>query len=240
MPAGADAASRLRRALPVSALPATVQPMNRTYEFPTFNRLESAYVTLEPLDITHAIGIWHAVQDEPDALFEHLFFGPFDSLHAVNQWIVGNIERTDQVPIAIFSKRLEAYVGTCALINIDTANGSAEIGSIWCSTALHGTEVIAATAQLLLDHLFESLGYRRVVWKCDTTNYASRKAAERMGFSYEGTFRKHMYVRGRSRDTAWYAIIDSDWPEAKEQLALRLVQKTQGVGADPATVDGVE
>ena len=82
-----------------------------------------------------------------------------------------------------------------------------------------------STVRLVLPHLFDQLRYRRVVWKCDVTNVASRRAAEKMGFTYEGTFRKHMFIRNRSRDTAWYAVIDNDWPTATAMLDRRIRAK---------------
>ncbi|TFH05360.1 MAG: N-acetyltransferase [Spirochaetales bacterium] len=125
------------------------------------------------------------------------------------------------------SKRLHTTVGTCCLMSIDTPNGSAEIGSIWCGTVARGTEVITSTVLQLLVFLFDGLGYRRVVWKCDVTNTPSARAAEALGFIHEGIFRNHMVIKGRSRDTTWYSIVDTDWPSALAHLQGRLAGKTR-------------
>jgi RimJ/RimL family protein N-acetyltransferase len=190
--------------------------------------LEGEDVCLRPLAASHAEPIWQILRDQPPELFHHLFFGPFRAKDEVEEWIRRANLAPGTVPLAIFSKRLESYVGTCSLINIDPKNGAGEIGGIWCGTAAQGTEVIAATTYTLLEYLLEDLGYRRVVWKCDQTNDASRRAAEGMGFSYEGTFRNHLFIRGRSRDTAWYSVIDSDWPGVRPRLLERIQKKRPG------------
>ena len=97
-------------------------------------------------------------------------------------------------------------------MRIDTANGSIEIGHIWFAPELQRTTAASETIYLLARHAFDGLGYRRLEWKCDALNAGSRRAAERFGFTPEGLFRQHMVVKGRNRDTAWFSIIDSEWP----------------------------
>jgi RimJ/RimL family protein N-acetyltransferase len=169
--------------------------------------------------------LWQLLKDHPDALFHHLFFGPFKTMPELTDWISAAQNRPNAIPIAIYSNRASQFVGTCSLMNIDLEDGSAEIGSIWCAGQFQGSEVISATTLALLSLLFDTHRYRRAVWKCDTTNASSLHAAERMGFVYEGTFRNHMFIRGRSRDTAWYSVIDTEWPETKSHLLARVATK---------------
>jgi RimJ/RimL family protein N-acetyltransferase len=199
--------------------------MAHRYAFPQFDTLENPYVAVTPLSTIHAPELWRAIEGEDDEFFTHLFFGPFRASEEVQHWVEETVAVQTNVPAAIFSKRLGSVVGSCALINIDCGNGSAEIGSIFCGGHARGTEVVPATVQVLLQHLIGRLGYRRVVWKCDTRNLRSRRAAERLGFVYEGTFRNHMFIKGRSRDTSWYSIIDADYLEAMRLIDQRLRKK---------------
>lgn len=102
---------------------------------------------------------------------------------------------------------------------------SAEIANIWCGVFAQGMEIVPSTVRLTLSHLFDQLQYRRAVWKCDVRNVASRRAVENMGCTYERTFRKLMFIRNRSRDTAWYAVIDADWPAVAQTLDRRIRRK---------------
>jgi RimJ/RimL family protein N-acetyltransferase len=104
----------------------------------------------------------------------------------------------------------------CSYLRMTPEHGSIEIGHIWFGAALQRTPQATEAIFLLARHVFDDLGYRRLEWKCDAANARSRRAAERFGFSYEGTFRHHMVVRGRNRDTAWFAIVDDDWPAVSD------------------------
>jgi RimJ/RimL family protein N-acetyltransferase len=97
-------------------------------------------------------------------------------------------------------------------MRLDKVNGVIEIGHIWMSPALQKTREATESIYLMMRHCFDDLGARRLEWKCHALNMPSRKAAERFGFTYEGIFRQHLIVKGRNRDTAWYAMIDSEWP----------------------------
>ena len=100
-------------------------------------------------------------------------------------------------------------------LNIVPANGCIEIGHIWFAPPLQKTRAATEAILLMIRHAFEDLACRRVEWKCDSLNEASRRAARRFGFSYEGTFRQHMIIKGRNRDTAWFAILDHEWPRVR-------------------------
>ncbi|MGA9118223.1 MAG: GNAT family protein [Bacteroidota bacterium] len=185
--------------------------------------LENSQVRLEPLDPgSHAEDLFDAAAEEPGITFHHMFFGPFSDLEGLKLWMeeVRTAERA--VVYAVFSKRLRKYVGSCAIMNTDPAHGSSEIGSIWYSPSARRTEINTNVSFLLLEYLFERLHYTRVVWKCDDLNTTSKSAAVRLGFAFEGVSRKHMLIKGRVRNTAWYAMIDEDWPGVKIRLLGQL------------------
>jgi RimJ/RimL family protein N-acetyltransferase len=195
------------------------------YSFPSLADFENQDVQLSELSAEHSTDLWNAVSEDGRDLFEHLFFGPFENVDDVLKWTQRASSDPHNVTYAIRSRRLQRVVGTFAVTSVDTENGSAEIGSIWCGVVAQGTEIVPSTVWLVLAHLFDQLHYRRAVWKCDVTNLASRRAAEKMGFTYEGTFRKHMIIRNRSRDTSWYAVIDDDWATVATTLDRRIRAK---------------
>jgi RimJ/RimL family protein N-acetyltransferase len=113
---------------------------------------------------------------------------------------------------ALVEQASGAAAGMAGYMNIVPANGSIEIGHIWFAPSLQKSRAASEAIYLLARHAFEELGYRRLEWKCDALNAPSMRAARRFGFTYEGTFRQHMVVKGRNRDTAWFALLDRDWP----------------------------
>ena len=121
----------------------------------------------------------------------------------------------DPLHFAIVEGTLGTAVGTAALMRIDPANGVIEVGHINFSPGLKRTPAATEAIFLLMSRVFDELGYRRLEWKCDSLNAPSRRAAERYGFSYEGMFRQAVVTKGRNRDTAWYALIDRDWPPVR-------------------------
>ena len=106
-------------------------------------------------------------------------------------------------------------VGMGAFMRFDKANGVIEIGHIWFSTALQRTREATEVIYLMMRHAFDDLGCRRLEWKCDSLNAPSRRAADRFGFTFEGIFRQHLVYKGRNRDTAWFSMLDSEWPRVK-------------------------
>src|SRR6201999_3319355 len=109
-------------------------------------------------------------------------------------------------------------MGRITYLRIDPENGSIEIGHIWFGPRLRQTTPVTEAIFLLARYAFEELGYRRYEWKCNALNAPSRRAAERLGFTFEGIFRQHMIVKGKNRDTAWYSMIDSEWPDRKAKM----------------------
>jgi RimJ/RimL family protein N-acetyltransferase len=177
---------------------------------PPFRELHGTSVVLEPLDRErHAGALFTAFRDAPDALWTYMTFGPFRSVDELAATIDTLVKLPGWQPYAIVVGGKP--VGIMSYLRIDPANGAIEIGSIVFSPALQRTRAATEAIYLLIKNAF-ALGYRRCEWKCDDLNDASRVAAGRLGFRYEGTFRKATYYKGRSRDTAWYAIIDDEWP----------------------------
>jgi RimJ/RimL family protein N-acetyltransferase len=171
--------------------------------------------SLEPLDpARHAASLFayshHRAEDA--ALWTYMAYGPFSDRGAFETWAEERSRSTDPLFFAIFDLASGEAAGMASYLNIVAANGTIEIGHIWFSSALQKTRAATEAIFLMIRHAFDDLRYRRVEWKCDSLNQASRRAAVRFGFSYEGTFRQHMVVKGRNRDTAWFAMLDHEWP----------------------------
>ncbi|HET7315203.1 GNAT family protein [Salinisphaera sp.] len=171
------------------------------------------YCRLEPLDAArHAaplIAAYHAGDDAPS--WTYLAYGPFASAAAYSGWIRENARGGDPLFYAIVERRTDRPLGVAGYLRIQPADGTLEIGHIHYADALKQTRAATEAIVLMMKHAFE-LGYRRVEWKCDALNAASRRAAERLGFVFEGVFRQATTYKQRNRDTAWYSVIDTEWP----------------------------
>ncbi len=173
--------------------------------------LEGRFVRLEPLErARHASRLSAVFETAPGSLWTYMPFGPFRGVDDLGRTIDAMAGWADWQPYAIVVDGQPA--GFLSYLRIDSPNGVIEIGSIAFSPPLQRTAAATEAVYLLIAHAFE-LGYRRCEWKCDDLNAPSRAAADRLGFRYEGTFRNATHYKGRSRDTAWYAIVDADWPE---------------------------
>lgn len=128
------------------------------------------------------------------------------------------VQSSDPYYLAIRSQETNRVIGTFSLMRIDTANRVAEVGWVLFSRELQKTRMATEAHYLLMRHVFEELGYRRYEWKCDALNQRSRKAATRLGFTYEGTFRQLVVYKERNRDTAWFSILDNEWEMNKQRL----------------------
>ena len=168
-------------------------------------------VKLDPLQ--HATTLWNAIKDHSD-LWTYMPYGPFETAKAFDEWLLERAALTDPYVYAILDPDGHA-LGIAALMNIHPEMGVIEVGHIAYSPALQRTRLGTEAQFLLASYAFDTLGYRRYEWKCNALNAASRGAAQRYGFSFEGIFRQHMVVKGRNRDTAWYSIIDREWPARK-------------------------
>lgn len=181
---------------------------------PERQTIDGRYVRLEPLDRErhgHGLYVASAVADA-DQKFRWLGEQPPVSEAEFLDW-VGRAEASqDPLFSAIIDKETGAVAGRQTLMRIDTANGVIEIGNIYWGPLIARKRGATEALFLAMKHVFDDLGYRRFEWKCNNDNLPSKRAAERFGFRFEGIFRQHMIVKGLSRDTAWFSIIDKDWP----------------------------
>jgi len=178
--------------------------------------LDGHWTRLEPIDpARHGDDLYRAIADAPDSLWTYMNFGPFADAAAFRAWLEPQPAIADPMAFAIIDTDQGIARGMACYMRIVPNWATCEVGSIWYAPALKRTRVATEAMYLMARHVFEDLGYRRYEWKCDALNAASQSAARRLGFSYEGLFRQHMIYKGRNRDTAWYAMIDQDWPRIK-------------------------
>ncbi len=176
--------------------------------------LKGRYTTLVPLRAEeHASALWDALRAGPDSLWLYMGDGPYADAGAFTEGIAKKAASEDPLFYAILVDGVPR--GYASLMRIDTANRVIEVGNIMYSPALQRTPAATEAMYLLARYVFEDLGYRRYEWKCNSHNDPSKRAAERLGFSYEGLFRQHMIIKGRNRDTAWFSMLDGEWPERK-------------------------
>jgi RimJ/RimL family protein N-acetyltransferase len=176
--------------------------------------LSGRYCRLEPLDASrHAPGL-HAANslDREGRMWTYLFSGPFTSEEEFSSWLESREDSLDPLYYAIVDLRLAQPTGLASYLRIDVAQGTIEVGHLAFSPLLQRTRAATEAMYLMMKHAFE-LGFRRYEWKCDALNAASRRAAERLGFRFEGVFRQAVIYKGRNRDTAWYSVLDREWPE---------------------------
>ena len=167
---------------------------------------------LEPLADSHVDGLYAALcVDSPPSIWTYMPRGPFDDLASFAASLDQLRQTAALVPLAILLPD-GTPVGVATYLRIDHANGTAEVGHISYSTALQRTTAATEAMYLMAAHAFDVVGVRRYEWKCDALNEPSRRAAARLGFTYEGTFRQAVVTKGRNRDTAWFAITDDEWP----------------------------
>jgi RimJ/RimL family protein N-acetyltransferase len=182
---------------------------------PDASTLAGARVRLEALDAArHAGELFEALQGpDPDPhLWDHLPYGPFADAAGLRAHLEQQERSGDPRFYAVVDQADGRARGVAALMRTDEANGSIEIGHVWFGPALQRTPQATEAIHLMARHAFGDLGHRRLEWKCDAANARSQAAARRFGFTFEGVFRQHMIVKGRNRDTAWFSMLDGEWP----------------------------
>jgi RimJ/RimL family protein N-acetyltransferase len=178
--------------------------------FPPAHTLEGRTVELAPLDPPRDAGrLFEAFSDAPDSLWTYMSFGPFEGIDDFTRTLEGMTALDDWLPYVISVKGRP--LGFASYLRVQPRDGVIEIGSITFSPRLQRTTAATESIYLMIRNVFD-LGYRRCEWKCDDLNAPSRTAADRLGFTYEGTFRQATHYKGRNRDTAWYAIVHREWP----------------------------
>lgn len=177
--------------------------------------LRGSHILLRPVDAAADADALFAVSHPPEgdlAIWTYLPYGPYehpDQMRLLLDWAE---KSDDPLFFALVGLADERPAGLASYLRITPEFGVIEIGHIWFGTPLQRTTAATEAIYLLSRHAFDDLGYRRLEWKCNALNVASRRAAERFGFRFEGVFLNHMVVKGRNRDTAWYAITDEEWP----------------------------
>lgn len=156
--------------------------------------------------------------DGAEALWRFMPYGPFSSEGEMRQWLQHCAASADPLWFVPRGKIDRSVMGMAAIMEIRPGAGVAEIGHIWFGPSHQGTREATESLFLLADHVLTACRYRRLEWKCNALNLRSRRAARRLGFCYEGTFYNHMIVKGRNRDTAWFSILDSEWPPLRNRL----------------------
>ncbi|CAD7493011.1 GNAT family N-acetyltransferase [Aeromonas dhakensis] len=184
----------------------------RGAEFPPRRTLNGWGCRLEPLDPErHGPGLWQAFRADSGAMWTYLTTGPYATEADMLVWLRECAAKTDPQFYTIFDEDGEQPLGLASYLRIDPLAGSIEVGWLHFSPALQRSRLATAAMALMMANAF-ALGYRRYEWKCNVLNKPSWQAALRLGFSYEGTFRQNRVDKGRTRDTAWFSVIDSEWP----------------------------
>ena len=178
--------------------------------------LEGRYARLEPLAAAHAPALFEAsTAPGADARFAYLFDLPPASLADMEAWIAKACATDDPLFSAVIDRSSGRAAGRQALMRITPEHGVVEIGNILWGPAIARRRAATEALYLAARHVFEDLGYRRFEWKCNNLNEPSKAAARRFGFTYEGLFRQHMWAKGANRDTAWFSMLDREWPRLR-------------------------
>ncbi len=193
--------------------------------------IKGRYVRLEPVDPSrHASDLFelsHGAEGDP-AIWIYMGYGPFADIAAFKTWLVERAASTDPLFYTVIDEASGKAAGMASFLRMVPADGVIETGHIWFTPVLQRTRQATEAIFLMGKYAFDTLGNRRFEWKCNARNAPSRRAAGRFGFTFEGIFREHMIIKGRNRDTAWYSIIDRDWPAIKAAFEAWL---------DPANFD---
>lgn len=178
--------------------------------------MQGRYCRLEALDISkHAVSLYETLCSGSPAEWTYLPYGPFQELASFKVWLQQQCLQDDPLFYTICDTDSGKASGLASYLRIDTTGGVIEVGHIHYSKWLQKTPMATEAMYLMMQRVFDELGYRRYEWKCDALNERSRSAALRLGFSFEGIFRQATMYKNRNRDTAWYSIIDSEWPRLK-------------------------
>jgi RimJ/RimL family protein N-acetyltransferase len=180
---------------------------------PDLRMIAGRYVTLEALNPSkHGLDLWNAVKGHDD-VWDYLFSGPYANEVSFTDWLAASAAKRDPWFYAYVVQGKALGMGS--FMRADPANGVIEIGNILVSPAMQQTRASTEATYLFMQHAFEGLGCRRFEWKCNALNAPSIVSAKRFGFTFESIFRQHMIVKGHNRDTAWFSIIDGEWPRIK-------------------------
>lgn len=179
--------------------------------------MQGRYTGIEPLSVAdHAEDLFEAYSlDREGVLWTYIGVGPFPTLESFKAWMEPACRSDDPLFHAILDRANGKAVGFASYLRIDPPVGVIEVGWITYSPLLQRSRIATEAMYLMMARVFDELGYRRYEWKCDALNAPSRRAAERLGFTYDGLFEQATVYKGRNRDTAWFSILDRDWPQLR-------------------------
>ncbi len=187
--------------------------------------LSGKYCRLEPLsEAAYGESLWLSV-GKHEEIWTYLLNGPWDDETQFRNWLKICENHEVRYYYSVIDLKSEKALGALCFKECSIEDATIELGGIFFSPQIQKTRITSEAVYLMLRHAFDDLHYRRLQWKCDSKNEASKKAARRFGFVEEGTFRQHMIVKGRSRDTVYFSIIDSEWPKCKKALEQWLDEK---------------
>ncbi len=198
---------------------------------PARTELGGTHVVLRPLDADRDAESLYAQSHPPASdpgMWTYLPYGPYRDPGDLRDALRSFQASEDPLFFTLLPRPADQPAGVASYLRMTPEHGVIEIGHIWFGASLRRTTAATEAIYVLASHAFDDLGYRRLEWKCDSLNEASRRAAERFGFRFEGVFRNHMVVKGHNRDTAWFAITDDEWPAVRASFRAWL---------DPANLD---
>ena len=196
-------------------------------KIPSKKNLVGKYTVLEPIKINkHSKDLYvNFLKDNKNRIWNYLPYGPFKSYESFKKWLKSFCLSKDPFFYAIYAKRYGRYCGMASYLRITPEHGSIEVGHINYSPILQNTAEGTEAMYLMMKNAFEALGNRRYEWKCNNLNTASKNAAKRLGFKFEGVFRQMFVFKGRNRDSAWFSIIDKEWKKLKKNY-LRFLKSS--------------
>jgi RimJ/RimL family protein N-acetyltransferase len=185
---------------------------------PLKKQIKGKYVILEPLKISkHSKDLFkNYAKDKKNLIWKYLPYGPFKNYESFKKWVKSFCLHKDPFFYVVYSKKLNQYCGMVSYLRITPKHGTIEVGHINYSPILQNTIEGTETMYLMMKNAFETLNNRRYEWKCNNLNSASKNAAKRLGFKFEGIFRQMFVFKGRNRDSAWFSVIDKDWKKIKK------------------------
>ncbi len=191
-------------------------------------------VDLEPLHTRHATDLWRACQSDPaSASWAYLGYGPFAEAARLRDFVANFAAAHDPMAWAVRPHLTGTADGWLTLMSIEPHNAHIELGHIWFSPRMQRSRAATEAMFLLMAHALDDLGYRRLTWKCNALNAPSRRAAARLGFTFEGTLRAAAVSKGRRRDTAWFSILSEEWPARRACIGAWLDDANWGADGAP-------
>ncbi len=188
---------------------------------PTPQTFTGQFITLTPLNVAQDVDELFAIShcdDETRKLWRCMPRGPFADVHEHATFLREWHATPNVIAFTVRNATTQRCLGSISLMSIRAEHGVAELGNIWYAPSAQRSKANTEACYLLLRYCFEELGYRRMEWKCDSRNKRSRNAALRLGFTFEGIFRQHMLIKGENRDTAWFAMLDHEWPRVRAAM----------------------